>query len=225
MGNMIKVVVFSSKLNNRPTIEVPEGATRLDLKNALNEAGINYSRLSFADGMNQQELTSDSSIITSKAGKALLTLTPRRNKAGSDLSFSQLRELAKTEPNVKNAFIKRATELGKNWTQLKTVEMNEVYVGLNRNINIEPQTKREAIKRVAKEILPDLDKAYEEAVESKLTRGLSPEMKVEIRDYVNQILLEKEELEFKAALDSMEANFTDNDEDGDYDDEDEEYYD
>ena len=35
MSNTIKVVVFSSKLNNRPTIEVPENATRLDLKNAL----------------------------------------------------------------------------------------------------------------------------------------------------------------------------------------------
>lgn len=198
--NTIKVVVFSSKLDNRPTIEVSERATKLELKVALDEAGIDYSGLSFADGMNQLELTRDSSVITSKAGKALLTLTPKRNKAGADLSFSQLRDIAKTDPNVKDAFIKKATELGKNWTQLKTAEMNKVYTQLQ---------------------------SVDEQVLVKTTKGLSlsPKMKALIKYYVDQILLEKEEAEFQAALDSVEDNFIDNDEDGDYNNEDEEYYD
>ena len=196
MENLITVIVFSTGLSSRPNIKVVDNPTRLELKTALEEADIEYEGLSFSDSLSQKILSSDSQRLSSKSGKGLLVLSPKRNKAGASLTFVELRAKAKRFHIVKECFIAKAKKLNKNWTQLSTEEMNVAFSECMKN-------KKEEVSPVQVNVVT----------------------MEEVENLFHKLWAAKEEQEFQKALQHQEDECQEDIEDEDDEGYDEDYYD
>lgn len=170
---------------------IMSSATTLgELKNDLDVAGINYNDMTFYEGLSKSELKVDSSLLpkdierngtTTNELVFMLTNSEKKIKSGA-MTRAELFAFIK-EHNLQQ---KCLDIYGKNYTQCKTVELNNIVCehakAVEASVNIKETTvpecnckcncvdevARRTLLKLVKRILPNYTRYYEELLNTKI---------------------------------------------------------
>lgn len=153
-----KIVIVNTKTQRKSVIET--AATTLgELKTALKEAGIDYTGMTFYEGISKIELKQDDSVLphdvpykgtTTNNLVFMLTNTNKNIKSGADRKqlYADIKNLH-LENKVKEIY-------GKNYTQVSSLELTDVILRYGNNADKasekavnEAYTKQEADSKIA----------------------------------------------------------------------------
>lgn len=117
---MRTIKVFSSKRDNLTEIN-SDAKSWGQLKAELTTSGYSLDGLIASENITRCTLEHSEAVLPE--GEFTLFLRQKDGKGGADLTFSQLRELAKTNSDFKAYLVANST----NWTQLSTAKLNELH--------------------------------------------------------------------------------------------------
>lgn len=161
-----KITVVQTK-NQKKSVVMTNATTLGELKDALNEAGIDYEGMTFYEGLSKTELKQDSSILPHDIERNgtvtnelvfMLTNTDKKIRSGASMSRPQLYDYIKKnglQDEVKKKY-------GKNFTMCKTDDLQSIvntYMKKNENTNhveTTPVTKEEPKAEVKVETTVDV---------------------------------------------------------------------
>jgi hypothetical protein len=118
-----KIIVYSTRGGQKRTFDT-DVETWGDLKNLISESDLNFEfdRLQAAESVNKTTLEHPEAKLPE--GDFVLMLKPKDTKAGSDLSFKELKALAKSDAGFR-AHVEQLA--GKNYTHCSTQNFKDAY--------------------------------------------------------------------------------------------------
>ena len=217
-----KLKIYSTR-NGLKQVDVPTGELSWsDLKEILSNEGIDYNGFKAMENRNNSELIADNSIIPADA--QMVALSPKKTKSGMDVDKMSYKELRSTIQEIvanKGEVAAEHFNKGKNYTNKSTSLLREdLKSWLQDSVEVTsvPTTQEVGKGDIVDAItnLPDYEanqECYDKAID--LIMG-----DCEVEQKKDSISLDQDEI---AWLNDMGVGS--NDDEGDYDEDEDEYYD